>query len=472
MSLLYLPQEILMLIISELRHADDLDAMAKLCQTSKTVCARIQPELFRQFPKCRYFGPIRLPSYRDGMGTLMFFIKTVIERPELGACVRELVLETFNHRFGKPGDKEIELQKDSMEIVLRAYNHLPAHWRQRYPPSAVGIRTNPLLMLLITLTPNLEALELHDAKEEGLEGLELLWERRSQGIRRSGYLSNLKKLGIFEERIMTHKSMKNLIHLMRLPKLDEFYMTCADEHAPGCPPFDRLRPESLSITILDLVRCTFHQTTMRQLVRACKRLKVFCFSWAVYRTCTHDSRLKRSDIVSVLEPHQSSLEHMVLDFEDHEPIRESPDESQYASFTAFTSLKVLMLEQCGIQDVADLPDSLERLELLSCNRPVYAFLASLISTSKNGRLRLKSFRIEERWFKHTEDQNLILGIRPTHELKRTEEGELAMMEACRRLDDLIKTADFSVEIIFCSAWKIYVAEQETIKRGAVADNTA
>lgn len=50
MSLLYLSQEILLLIIGELRYANDLAAISKLCQTSNGVCARVQPELFRQVP--------------------------------------------------------------------------------------------------------------------------------------------------------------------------------------------------------------------------------------------------------------------------------------------------------------------------------------------------------------------------------------------------------------------------------------
>ncbi|GKZ26188.1 hypothetical protein AbraCBS73388_002143 [Aspergillus brasiliensis] len=387
-------------------------------------------------------------------------MQTVIERPELGACVRKLDLGGFNPRGDWRQNIQREPQKDQIEMLVGACNHLQADWKRRYLTGAVSSPVNSLIMLLITLTPNLEALTLRATEEEGLEGLDLLWERDSLDIRSYGYLTNLKTFGIVWG-TGVHKSISDLIHLMHLPKLDVLYMSGANEHAPGCPPFDLLRPASLSITTLELAGSTLHQNTVRQIVRAYKCLKVFCFSAALNATCTYDYLLGVSDIVSVLEPHQNSLREIKLNTRDLKSVHGSPDGNQYGSFTAFTSLKFLELEQCGIQDVAGLPDSLERLSLISCNRPVYSFLANLISKSKNGRLPLKSLSIRQVQAEFGEEnQDWILGIGPLYEWLCTKEGQSAMIEACRRLDNLIKTADFSVEIFDCTAWEVYVAEHE------------
>ncbi|PWY69457.1 hypothetical protein BO83DRAFT_438862 [Aspergillus eucalypticola CBS 122712] len=414
MSLPNLPQEILLLIIAELRYANKFGAIAKLCQTCKTVCALVQPELFREGPQWLIYSDGSVPPYKIKMVTLMRFIEAVVEQPELG---------TFNLPFGP--------RKVSMETLMRAYNHFPADWKQRHLTGNAGIHPLPLFMLLISLTPNLQELELSKIETQGLEALELLWERDSQGIRRYDYLPNLKKLVIVLE-IMCHESLRNLIHLMHLPTLNELSICGADEHDPGCPPFNLLQPESLSITMLDLRGSTFTPPP-------------YCAKF---------------------------LLKLELNFNECEPNPGGPDWSHYGSFTAFISLKVLEVEQSGLRDVPGLPNSLESLRVVECDRPVYMFLASLISKDKSDRLSLKYVRISEKWEYRCRDQNWILGIEPTYELDKTAEGKAAMMEACRRLDNLIKKADFSVDIVDCSAWDRYVAEQKTTNEGVVVNNTA
>ncbi|GLA74496.1 hypothetical protein AtubIFM55763_005740 [Aspergillus tubingensis] len=306
-------------------------------------------------------------------------------------------------------------------------------------------------MLLITLTPKLETLRLKITNEglEGLEGLEPLWERDSQSMRSHGYLANLKELDIKCGEIL-HKSMRGLFHLMHLPNLNELTLCDADEDGPGCPPLELLLPKSLSITTLKLVGVKFHQATLRQMVHACRSLKVF---WYYPAWNSEDaSHPKRSDLVSILKPHQNSLQEIDAELD---AVR-LHDFSEYGSFTAFTSLTHLGLEQIGLKDAADLPGSLEHLELLMCAQPVFEFLTSLISKSKIGQLALKSLTIYQYGDTHSRECNWILGIKPFPELWETEEGRLEMMKACRRLDDLIETADFSVEILCCPAWKTYL----------------
>ncbi|PYH30219.1 uncharacterized protein BO87DRAFT_462486 [Aspergillus neoniger CBS 115656] len=473
MNLPNLPQEILLLIITELRYANKFGAIAKLCQTCKTVCALVQPELFRQGPQWLIWSDGRVPPYKVDMVTLMRFIEAVVERPELGTFVRKLDMDIlFFPRFDSLQNLPFGPRKVSMETLMRAYNHFPADWKQRHLTGNAGIHPLPLFMLLISLTPNLQELGLSYI-ETGLGGLELLWERDSQGIRRYDYLPNLKKLVIVLE-AMSHESLRNLIHLMHLPTLNELSICGADEHDPGCPPFNLLQPESLSITMLDLGASTFTPPPLlRQIVRACKCLKVFCISEAVIdRKCRHASRVKRSNILSILEAHKYSLLKLELNYNECAPNPGDPDWSHYGSFTSFISLKVLQVEQSGLRDVPDLPNSLESLRIVECDRPVYMFLASLLSKSKSDRLSLKYVRISEKWEYHCRDQNWILGIKPTYELDKTAEGKAAMMEACRRLDNLIKKADFSVEVFDCSAWDRYVAEQKTTNGGVVVDNTA
>ncbi|BCS00690.1 uncharacterized protein AKAW2_51031A [Aspergillus luchuensis] len=462
MSLLNLPQEILVLIISKLQASGDYNTLLKLCQTSKTVCALVQPKIFRQYPRWGYIDDrYWLPVFEHRIGSLICFIRTVIERPGLGACVRSLTVEAFNQRSYLPQDWEKKLLKDLFEMFARAANQLPASWKQQYLTAPDEVHSNSLLMLLITLTPKLETLRLKITEEglEGLEGLEPLWERDSQSVRSHGYLANLKELDI-ECDEMLHKSMRGLFHLMHLPNLNELTLYDADEDGPGCPPLELLLPKSLSITTLKLVGVKFHQTTLRQMVHACRSLKVFCY-YSAWET-EDASHPKKSDLVSILKPHQNSLQQIDADLDAVRP----RDFSEYGSFTAFTSLTHLGLAQTGLKDAADLPGSLEHLRLVVCAQPVYEFLTSLISKRKIGQLALKSLKLYQNGDIHPREGSWILGIKPFPELWETEEGRVEMMKACRRLDDLIETADFSVEIFSCSAWKMYLVMQEKLRTGS------
>ncbi|PYI07419.1 hypothetical protein BO78DRAFT_443377 [Aspergillus sclerotiicarbonarius CBS 121057] len=454
-NLLSLPAEILLLILSYFHPSEDVNVLLNLCLTAKKLCTLAQPLIFCEYPRKLCCHHCQKPKLKAGrIGPLICFTRTLVLRPELGARVRRMLITAWDEEADTLDGWSTALQPESIKTFARAVQRLTIKDKTRVLSGIVATETNPLLVLLISQTPNLEELELISG-EEGLKLLGPLFLPGPRGVVDSPYLSKLKSLCIIDRGSMRDTSMKNLTHLMCLPQLDDFTLVNCDGHALGCPSFD-ITPGSLSITSLSLFEASLDSEALSKIVRACKSLRSFIYTASECDSHHHNCQVQPSQLVSILGPHKSSLEvvRINLDFADRTMYcwDECP---QYDSFVSFTSLKHLGVEQGLIQDVTTLPTSLESIQFCLCDYPVVDMMATLTEQS-NTRLQLLELVVLQPKY---DALNGLLGLSGMY---RNDDGtehsrscRARLLKACRRLERVVQAVNFDFHI-HNSIWDDYM----------------
>ena len=454
-GLLSLPAELILLILSYFQAIAHVDVLLNLCLTSKKLCTFTQPLIFYQYSRTLCCHHCWKPKLKEGrIGPLICFALTLFLRPDLGACVRRTLITAWDEKADTLEGWSNALQPDSIKTLTKAVQHLAVNEKAQFLSGIVATQTNPLLVLLTSLTPNLEDLQLITG-EEGLKLLEPLFPSDPEGVINLLCLSNLKSLSITDRMSMTNKSMKTLPHLMRLPQLEDFTLSFCDGHALGCPSFD-ITPGSLSITSLSLFDASLDSTALSKIVRACKNLKYFMYMASECDFHHHSCQIQPPQLVSVLEPHKSSLEvvRVSLDFADRTMYcwDKCP---QYDSFTSFTRLKNLGVEQGLIQDVTTLPSSLESIHFCLCDYPVFDMMVTLTEQS-NTRLQLLDMVVLQPKY---DTLNGLLGLtgeyRNNEDAKHSRSCRARLLKACRRLERIVHMANFDFQI-YNPIWDDYM----------------
>jgi hypothetical protein len=420
--LIGLPLELLSNIILRL----DIQALRSISLASRILNILAQPVLFRTYseaelrPDCVYFEDCRTATKL----ALLQFTVTVIRRPDLAACVKSI--ETEEGKEAKEGKEAAEEElfgprpsELDIETLVQGVKDLRSSFESEWITGVQNVRTNDIILLLISKTLNLECLSIYRSKHS----IERLLEFAGYGIKQQvkptlGLLHCLKTLDLGD---MHASPLLTLAPLLLLPSLEEFAVGyCVGDSDRDTSGALQLPPASCNIHTLVLKDCVFDVGSLNMLVTACKCLRVFDYgTFGDYESELHfmDDMDERNlddliqftitDIFSALQVHQKHLEELRLGCGIVNDVQ-IPSTPQ---FIEFEKLKRVALDQTFHDNLSWLPDS---LEVLCLTDPSWLSATDISEVKQNGLHSLKLLRVVTEkldiynafiWSRETDERN-------------------------------------------------------------------
>ncbi|KAL4783890.1 hypothetical protein BJX76DRAFT_348240 [Aspergillus varians] len=379
-SLLDLPNEILLIVVSHFNHFVHREALQALCLCSKRLYSISQPFLYDQYIRevhCQCCHKNGTPP--GHIVPLVLFTRTLISRPDLAARVRSANFDNSKDAFDDDIVREAELDADTFEVLAAGFQQLPAAYRARWFMKGAAMKSNPYILVLASRMPNLEHLQL-TLGEEGLHGLGPLFTQWfASGIDHQPYFKNLKSVVIRDLTYTESVSMFNLEYVLKLPRLEEFTLTYLNGNADGCPLFD-IKPDTLNISTLSLMDACLDAESLTEIVAGCKCLKDFSYYGCNYDVdnIAESGQFDPSELVSILSSQKDNLRTIrcSLDWGDIYPTHWERC-SKYGSFAPFKNLMHLELDQYPYTPKQELPSSLHCLTIRNISFSIFDTLESL-----------------------------------------------------------------------------------------------
>ncbi|RAL06862.1 F-box protein [Aspergillus homomorphus CBS 101889] len=450
-----LPNEIILAIISCFHGPTDVTELLSLCLTSRRLRLLAQPILFYDYFK--YVLAAGSDTYlkrRCRIGPLISFARTLVLRPELGKQVHRVCINVNRILTDCLSDWPETERNEAVSVLTGAIQEMRLPRKADYMSGIIKSRMNPLVTIIATLAPNLEALDIV-VENEGLRLLEPLYRPPDDGSLRPPFLSKLRSLHIRDLKKMQHPTMKDVISLMCLPKLEKFSMAFCNGDGLACPDFD-LPPGSLALSELELQETTLDATRLTKIIRACKKLEVFTYESLPWLSQTADScQFPPQALLPCLESQKHNLRSVRINLDVADPLiiydwRRCP---QYGSFDAFRNLKDLDVEQGAMQDFQNLPPFIERLTILCCEHPVYEMMASLADCCRNNFPFLRHVLLKPKYLPACG----MLGIQGEYtesDWVVNPQFRESYRAGCCALEAILEGARFSFEVD-CDGWDLY-----------------
>ncbi|MCJ1459438.1 hypothetical protein MMC28_009816 [Mycoblastus sanguinarius] len=265
--------------------------------------------------------------------------------------------------------------------------------------------------LLLSQLPNLQELQVEVTSRPAPKCTWRLFEEAGQNLE-LGVLNSLKRLSIYSEDVKYGHDMSPILSLYWLPSLETYNATYCQwgntylsDYAPAMP----------SMTSLDFDLCAFTAKAMELVLKHCKGLKIFRFSY--YPLYMFDGQFTAADIVLLLRRyHLSTIERLRIDLDDggseseslktiqlQEPLR--LDQIMAGSLRDFSNLTFLSIGQQSLLGLLYLderyrsddeeqqwntdvklgdilPPSLKALIILYCDARIYRYLIEMASVRK------------------------------------------------------------------------------------------
>lgn len=378
-KLLDLPNELLILIVSNFDHWQWKSELQALCLTSKLLREIAQSLLY-----CRYVREVKCKCCHKNASPpgrivpMILFTRTLITRPDLAARVRRATFDASEDEFDEDDVRKAQFDAYTIKVLAEGFQRLPEDDRARWFMEAVAMMSNPYLILLSTLMPNLEQLNL-TIDEEGLADFEPLFTDWSPSSIKQPFLMNLKSLNIRDLTRTESDALEGLVDAMALPQLEEFTLVYLNGDAEGCPCFT-FAPGSLNISKLCLLDACLDAESLESIVAGCKRLEYFTYYGANFdgSNIEDSGQFDPSELICILDCQKKSLRSIRcnLDWEDVHP----PDWKQcskYGSFEEFDKICHLDLDQYPWAENQGLPASLHCLAIGNISFPIVDTIISL-----------------------------------------------------------------------------------------------
>jgi hypothetical protein len=300
-------------------------SLARLARVSKSMCAIAQPFVFHYYatgnlPSIFLDGdpgyPFDEPSWPQDNDQLPYFLRSVIDRPDLAKCIRALQLVTPSHydkhsvpwHKGDNDDALPAIQAASAELGLMAFNALHPDY-EAWACDTPGVDSRPvtgevlhhiLEQLAILLCPNVSTLLL--AGTFGLSYGKLI--RSSERT-----LPALKTIALLSQSEARHYAHSGPL-LTLAPNLETIYAADLRESENGfrewAPALEGTFAKLQSVHVHDL-----GVDGLRSMVRSCPELRELHYTHTVYYLFYESTDCQA--IATALEPVRKTLRRLSIE---------------------------------------------------------------------------------------------------------------------------------------------------------------
>ncbi|KAI9927300.1 hypothetical protein ASPWEDRAFT_46756 [Aspergillus wentii DTO 134E9] len=451
-SLLRLPTELILDILSFFNPVEDTADLLSLCRVSRKLYAFAQPILYDQFSEGSYCPDCHDPdSSLDSRGPLMYFTRTIIDRPDLGARLRRLLVSTWDWNQDTFKQWPDALEPDMVKTLTKGIQQLNTKNKARWLPAVLGRVTSPLVALLISQAPNIEYLHMI-LGQDCLKALLLLLERVPGDNPGPTYLSKLKTLSIRDnsgaENGLSLRSLKPILHL---PRLEHFSIThCVGNHEDDIP-FD-MEPASINISFMSFWDSSISAKCLATLMKAFKSLRTF-----IYHASNHlpYEQFEASEVEDIFSSQRLNIEVIHLELSADPDNMDWDEYPKYESFASFENLTHLDVEQGPWSSTVEIPSSLEYLAIRNCEYPIFDLMANIAKQGGMSDSQLGDVYIKPKGA----FCGGLLGLLPSLSLEEVSSNPVlksVFKRACRRLSRILEESGVFAFMIDCEIWELYV----------------
>ncbi|KAI9729172.1 MAG: hypothetical protein M1834_007079 [Cirrosporium novae-zelandiae] len=297
-----LPSELLSGIIANISEQGQLRTLYSLALCCRRLNSIVLPYLYNSVSLDCHLVP-HIPS----SGPLRAFTKLMLEKPEIGALVKELQLDCSPRQEEEIFDPVEEVFK----VAIKASSQSESE-EQRWLSAIRKDDADPLIALLLPALPNLQSLGVGVIKE-----LNFYWSM----IRRAG-LENDSCLLSSLSKVVHSGDGDRFLHQMalylHLPAIKRLFFSAGYEHDDN--KLEDFNLDLSTLAQLELWNCHIKIDQLRKILRPCQVLKKFLYANnTLYHF--HGSESPRfEEVADILEANINTLESLCIDIQDdHRP---------------------------------------------------------------------------------------------------------------------------------------------------------
>jgi hypothetical protein len=449
-SLLDLPVEILLFIIGFFESAEHWPVLLSLCLASRQLYALAQPKLFKTYLNGLHCHCChKTNGSKDGLCSLLGFTQTLLSRPDLGSCVRQIIINTSNWESRTPERWSKTLTPETIALLVDVVQCLCVNDKAVFLSSIARAKVPPWIILLCTRTPNLEHLDL-TLGEEDLKDLRASYMPSIQKDLVSPYLSRLRSLDIGGTWGQMNIIQADILSFFLSSScLEYFSLSLLDVRGAGDSGF-MLPSQSLNIASVSLSRTSLNTNLLTTLVYACRGLKTLIYEI----DSDTPNHVELSELAAILNSQRETLEYIIVDLDLYDWGLHWDDYPKIESFAFFTNIQHLEIEQCLLTDNPGLPDSLRHLVIRACEYPVARLLTNLTRRSLDSLDALTLVVLQPR----SSPPNGMFGLSERFDSDEDVYANIlyrsAFRGACRRLRKIVREAYFDFDVR-CEEWVLF-----------------